>query len=353
MAPNNENLTVTLYKVNDLRVELKPIPEPKDDEVLLKMDSVGICGSDVHYWMKGAIGDFVVKAPMIIGHEGAGVVQRCGKNVKTLKPGDRVAIEPGYPCRMCDYCKTGRYNLCPDMTFAATPPVDGNLRQYYCHPADFCFKIPDTMTMEEAALMEPTAVAVHSCRRAGVELGKTVLVCGAGPIGLVNVVVAQAMGATEVVVTDIDEGRLKVAKSLGATATYLVKRGKTPQECAEEIVSNFTENFKPNITIECSGAQPSICTGIYATRPGGVMVCVGLGAEHITMPIVHAAVHEIDLRGIFRYSNCYPAAIGMVASGKVDLKPLVTHRYDLKDAIKAFETARDGTGGAIKVMLKC
>lgn len=353
MAPNNENLTVTLYKVNDLRVELKPIPEPKDDEVLLKMDSVGICGSDVHYWMKGAIGDFVVKAPMIIGHEGAGVVQCCGKNVKTLKPGDRVAIEPGYPCRMCDVCKIGRYNLCPDMTFAATPPVDGNLRQYYCHPADFCFKIPDSMTMEEAALMEPTAVAVHSCRRAGVELGKTVLICGAGPIGLVNVVTSLAMGATEVVVTDIDEGRLKVAKSLGATGTYLVKCGKTPQECAEEITHLFTDSLKPNITIECSGAQPSICTGIYATRPGGVMVCVGLGAEHINMPIVHAAVHEIDLRGIFRYANCYPAAIGMVASGKVDLKPLVTHRYDLKDAVKAFETARDGTGGAIKVMLKC
>merc|ERR1711972_1037598 len=126
----------------------------------------------------------------------------------------------------CDYCKTGRYNLCPDMTFAATPPVDGNLRQYYCHPADFCFKIPDSMTMEEAALMEPTAVAVHSCRRAGVELGKTVLICGAGPIGLVNVVTSLAMGATEVVVTDIDEGRLKVAKSLGATGTYLVKRGR-------------------------------------------------------------------------------------------------------------------------------
>ena len=140
---------------------------------------------------------------------------------------------------------------------------------------------------------------------------------------------------------------------MGATGTYLVKRGKTPQECAEEITHLFTENLKPNITIECSGAQPSICTGIYATRPGGIMVCVGLGAEHINMPIVHAAVHEIDLRGIFRYANCYPAAIGMVASGKVDLKPLVTHRYDLKDAVKAFETARDGTGGAIKVMLKC
>ena len=135
---------------------------------------------------------------------------RCGKRVTSLKPGDRVAIEPGYPCRMCNYCKIGRYNLCPDMTFAATPPVDGNLRQYYCHPADFCFKIPDDMSMEEAALMEPTSVAVHACRRAGVELGKTVLICGAGPIGLVNLVTSKAMGATEVVVTDIDEGRLKV-----------------------------------------------------------------------------------------------------------------------------------------------
>ena len=135
---------------------------------------------------------------------------RCGKGVTSLKPGDRVAIEPGYPCRMCNYCKIGRYNLCPDMTFAATPPVDGNLRQYYCHPADFCFKIPDDMSMEEAALMEPTSVAVHACRRAGVELGKTVLICGAGPIGLVNLVTSKAMGATEVVVTDIDEGRLKV-----------------------------------------------------------------------------------------------------------------------------------------------
>merc|ERR1712212_1374033 len=225
MAPNNENLTVTLYKVNDLRVELKPIPEPKDDEVLLKMDSVGICGSDVHYWMKGAIGDFVVKAPMIIGHEGAGVVQCCGKNVKTLKPGDRVAIEPGYPCRMCDVCKIGRYNLCPDMTFAATPPVDGNLRQYYCHPADFCSKIPDSMTMEEAALMEPTAVAVHSCQRAGVALGKTVLICGAGPIGLVNLLTARAMGAS---------------------ATFLVQRGTTSEENALTIAKLFSNGRQPD-----------------------------------------------------------------------------------------------------------
>ena len=144
-----------------------------------------------------------------------------------------------------------------------------------------------------------------------------------------------------------------MAKSLGATATYLVRRGISSQEAADEIIKLFPSCTKPDITIECSGAEPSICTAIYATRPGGVMVCVGLGAEHIKLPIVHAAVHEIDIRGIFRYANCYPAAISMVASGKINVKPLVTHRYDLKDAIKAFETARDGTDGAIKVMLKC
>ena len=144
-----------------------------------------------------------------------------------------------------------------------------------------------------------------------------------------------------------------MARSLGATATYLVKRGVTPQTASDEIVNLFSTKCKPNITIECSGAEPSICTAIYATAPGGVIVCVGLGATEVKMPIVHAAVHEIDIRGIFRYANCYPAAIAMVASGKVNVKPLITHRYSLKDAIKAFETARDGRDGAIKVMLKC
>ena len=144
-----------------------------------------------------------------------------------------------------------------------------------------------------------------------------------------------------------------MAKTLGATETYLVRRGVTPQVAAEEIVNLFSTKCKPNISIECSGAESSLCTAIYATRPGGVMVCVGLGATEVKMPIVHAAVHEIDIRGIFRYANCYPAAIAMVASGKVNVKPLVTHRYSLKDAIQAFETARDGKDGAIKVMLKC
>lgn len=348
-----DNLTAILYKTNDIRMEQTPIPTPGDDEVLLKMDSVGICGSDVHYWTHGAIGHFVVKAPMVLGHEAAGIVEKCGRNVKHLKPGDRVAIEPGVPCRMCDYCKHGRYNLCPEMKFCATPPINGNLCRWYTEAADFCFKLPDNVSLEEGALMEPLAVGVHACQRAGVALGKTVLICGAGPIGLVNLLTARAMGASEVVVTDISENRLEMAKKMGASATFLVQRGTTSEENALSIAKHFCNGRQPDITIECSGAESSICTGILVTRSGGCLVLVGLGPDKIQIPIVNAAVREVDIRGIFRYANCYPKAIEMVASGRVDVKPLITHRFQLEQTLQAFETAKTGAGNAIKVMIKC
>lgn len=347
-----ENLTAVLHKVDDIRLENLPIPEPKDNQVLLKMDSVGICGSDVHYWTHGAIGDFVVKAPMVLGHEAAGVVAKLGASVKSLKVGDRVAIEPGVPCRGCNYCKTGVYNLCPDMQFCATPPVHGNLARYYVHDADFCYKLPDHMSLEEGALMEPLAVGVHACRRAGVSLGKKVLICGAGPIGLVNLLTARAMGAAEVVVTDVVDNRLEVAKSMGATHTYKVGRSKTPEEMAADI-EELLNGEKPDVTIECSGVEASVRFGIFATKSGGMLVLVGLGKPELTLPIVNAAVREVDIRGIFRYANCYPTAIAMVASGKVDVKPLITHRYTLEETVAAFEAAKTGAGGAIKVMIKC
>jgi len=347
-----DNLTAILYKVDDIRLEQTPVPEPAEGQVLLKMDSVGICGSDVHYWTHGAIGDFIVKAPMILGHEAAGIVAKVGSNVKHLQVGDKVAIEPGVPCRMCNFCKTGVYNLCLNMQFCATPPVHGNLSRYYVHAADFCYKLPDNMSLEEGALMEPLAVGVHACRRAGVNLGKRVLICGAGPIGLVNLLTAKVMGATEVIVTDIMDNRLEVAKSMGATHTYKATREKTPEQMADDIEALFGGN-KPDVTIECSGVEASVRFGIFATKSGGVMVLVGLGKPEITIPIVNAAVREVDIRGIFRYANCYPAAIAMVASGKVDVKPLITHRFQLEDTIAAFETAKTGAGGAIKVMIKC
>jgi len=342
------NLTAILYKTDDLRMEDLPVPQPGPGQVQLEMQEVGICGSDVHYWTHGAIGDFIVKKPMILGHEASAIVSKLGEGVSSLKVGDRVAIEPGVPCRLCNYCKTGRYNLCLEMKFCATPPYDGNLSRYYVHDADFCFKLPDHVTFEEGALLEPLAVGIHATNRAGVGLGSTVLVCGAGPIGLVNILTAKAKGASLVCVTDIDDSRLQKAKELGAD--FIVKiTSKDSIKTAQLIEETMGE--KPDITIECSGAPSSLQAAIYATKSGGVVVLVGLGAEMVEMPVVNAGVREVDIRGIFRYVNCYPTALAMVASGKVDVKPLITHRFKLEESIKAFEAAKRGEG--IKIMISC
>jgi len=346
-----DNLTAVLHKTGDLRLEQRPIPEPQEHEVLLRMSAVGICGSDVHYLVRGHIGDFVVKSPMVLGHEAAGVVVKCGGKVKNLKPGDRVAIEPGVPCRMCDYCKGGKYNLCRDVVFCATPPYDGNLCRYYTHAADFCFKLPEHVSLEEGALLEPLSVGVHACRRAGVTIGTTALITGAGPIGLVSMLVAKAMGASKVVVVDLVDTRLEVAKKLGADFVLKATPGMDTAQLVEkvrEILGDLAD-----VTIECSGAESSIKLGIQGTRAGGVVLLVGLGPAEVKVPIVDAAVREVDIRGVFRYANCYPLALDLIATGKVDVKPLITHHYKLEETLQAFETSRTGAGGAIKVMIHC
>ncbi|PIK47400.1 hypothetical protein BSL78_15734 [Apostichopus japonicus] len=350
MAPVDGNLSAVLKKKDELVLEDTPTPQPGKNEVQLQMQAVGICGSDVHYWTHGEIGDFIVRKPMILGHESSGIVSAIGEGVTHLKVGDRVAIEPGVPCRMCSFCKDGRYNLCPEMSFCATPPIDGSLRRFYCHAADFCYKLPDHVTLEEGALLEPLSVGVHACKRAGVTLGSNVLVCGAGPIGLVCLLTAKAMGAAVVGITDIAENRLEVAKKIGADFTFKVDT-KDCREMAKKIQSSLGQ--QPDVTIECSGAPASVQTGIFSTKSGGVLVLVGLGPSEITIPIVDASVREVDIRGIFRYANCYPTALAMVASGKVDAKPLITHHFPLKKTLEAFETAKTGAGGAIKVMIHC
>jgi len=348
---SKDNLSAVLLKKGDLKLEQRPIPKPGRNEVLIRIHSVGICGSDVHYWVNGAIGDFIVRAPMVLGHETSGIVAEVGENVHHLKIGDRVAIEPGVPCRTCSYCKGGQYNLCPDVAFCATPPYDGTLTRNYVHAADFCYKLPDHVSFEEGALLEPLSVAVQACRRANIAVGNTVLICGAGPIGLVNFLVAKASGASKVCLTDVDEHRLSVAKSLGADLTYLVGK-KDPRKMAEEIAALFGGEA-PDKTIECSGAESSIQLAIYATKSGGTIVLVGLGPAEIRLPIVNAAVREVDIRGVFRYANCYPVALAMVSSGLVNVKPLVTHRFKLEETLKAFETAKTGADHAIKVIIQC
>ncbi|XP_028561921.2 sorbitol dehydrogenase isoform X2 [Podarcis muralis] len=312
------------------------------------MHSVGICGSDVHYWTHGRIGDFVVKNPIVLGHEASGTVVEVGSAVTKLKKGDRVAIEPGVPRETDEFCKIGRYNLSPSIFFCATPPDDGNLCRYYKHDANFCYKLPDNVTYEEGALIEPLSVGIHACRRAGVTLGSKVLICGAGPIGLVTLLIAKAMGAAQVVITDLSAPRLGKAKEIGADFAVQIK-SESPEEVAHLVEQAL--GCMPDITVECTGAQAAIQTGIYATRSGGTLVLVGLGPEMVTLPIVNAAVREVDIRGVFRYCNTWPMAIAMLASKKVNVQPLVTHRFPLEKAVEAFETTKKGLG--IKIMLKC
>lgn len=347
-----DNLTAILYGINDIRLEQTPIEEPGDNEVLLKMACVGICGSDVHYLVNGKIGDFVVRKPMIIGHESAGVVAKLGKGVTHLKVGDRVAIEPGVPCRICKFCKEGRYNLCKEIVFCATPPVHGSLRRYYKHAADFCFKLPDHVSLEEGALMEPLSVGVHACKRANIGIESTVLILGAGPIGLVSLLAAKAMGASKIIIVDLVQERLDVAKKLGADETLVINREKYNEtETMKKIHDLLGE--EPDRTIDATGAQSMIRLAILATRSGGVAVLVGMGAPEVQVPLINALIREVDIRGVFRYVNDYADALNLLASKKIDVKPLITHNYNIEDTVAAFDTAKSGQTDVIKVMIHC
>jgi len=334
-----------LKELRNFHFEDREIPKPKPNNVLLKVHTVGICGSDVHYWAHGKCGPFEVKGPLVLGHETSAIVAAVGQGVKHLKPGDRVAVEPGVPCRTCIHCRGGSYNLCPDVVFLATPPVDGSLATYIEHAADFCYKMPDHMTFEEGALLEPLSVGIQACRRSGVKAGSHVLITGAGPVGLVCLLVAKASGATKIIVTDMMENRLDVARKLGADAAY--KSSDT------DILSKISQFYPITQSLECSGADSALTLAIRATSPGGKIVSIGRGAKPIqNIPLFEAADKEVDIYGSFRYHDTYPAALEIVASGRVNVKPLVTHHFNLRQSQEAFEVAETGRDGAIKVAIQ-
>jgi len=347
----NPAVTVTPTPANGypttLHIVDTPIPTISDDEVLISMQQVGICGSDVHYWTHGGIGDFIVKKPMILGHEAAGKVIKIGKNVTNLKEGDRICIEPGYPIENDNFSKTGRYNLSP-VFFCATPPDDGCLSRFYKHKAAFCYKLPDNMSYEEGAFIEPLSVGIHSCRRGGVSLGKNVLILGAGPIGLVNLQVAKTMGASKVLVIDLNENRLELAEKCGALTLKTVI-GEDPKVLAVRIEKCLGD--MPDVSIECTGAESCVQTAVYATKSGGCAVMVGMGKDMCSFPLLNACCREVDIRGVFRYCNTWPTAINMISSGSIDVKPLISHRVTLENALEGFELTRTSAG--VKIMIDC
>ncbi|XP_053372630.1 sorbitol dehydrogenase-like [Mercenaria mercenaria] len=344
-----KNLAAVFYKQGDIRLQETKIPEPAAGQVQIRIENVGICGSDLSFWERDGIpGVLEGGAPFAIGHEGAGVVSKLGQGVTSLKIGDKVALDPLFNCGHCTDCKTGRYNLCTGATICGFPEQWGYMTRLFVQNAEHCFQFPSHVSTEEGAMLEPLAVALHACRRAGVSANSKVLITGAGPIGLLAMMSAKVFGASSVCMTEVNETRIKLAKQLGADYVLNVT-SKEPRDVAKSVEECFGE--KPNMAIECSGAQSAMCAAIYATRSGGCMTQVGLGDAKVTVPLTDASFREVDITGVRSNLYCTPLAADLVASGRIDVKPLVTHRYELENVAEAFKRAHLRKGG--KVMVRC
>jgi L-iditol 2-dehydrogenase len=312
-------------------------PTPDADEVLVRVQEVGICGSDLHYYEHGHIGDSVVEDPQVLGHESAGEVAAVGSAVDSLAVGDRVAIEPGLPCRHCEYCKRGEYHLCPDVTFLGSPPVDGAFAEYVAWSADFCYRLPESVSTREGALCEPFSVGIHAARRGDVASGDSVLVTGGGPIGQCAIEAVDAAGATDVVVSEPVGRKRDLAHDRGADR--VVDPGT---ESLADAVADYTDGRGVDVAIEASGARPAIESSPDTVRRGGTVVLVGNptadSVDFDALGVVHA---ELDVRGSYRYANTYPTAVSLLADGRVDLSALVEFDAPLGEVESAFERAMD------------
>lgn len=334
--------------IGKMGFEEREIPKVKDDEVLVKLEYVGICGSDLHYYETGAIGDYVVEPPFVLGHEPGGTVVEVGKNVKHLKVGDRVALEPGKTCGHCEFCKTGRYNLCPDVVFFATPPVDGVFQEYVAHEADLCFKLPDNVSTLEGALIEPLAVGFHAAIQGDAHLGQKAVVMGAGCIGLVSMMALKARGVSEVYVVDIMDKRLEKALELGATGVI-----NGAKEDVLERVKEVTDGAGMDLVIETAGTEITTRQAIHMAKKGSNIVLVGYSKTgEMTLPMSLVLDKELTFKTVFRYRHIYPMAIDAVAAGKVNLKGIVTDVFRLDEAQKAMDYSVNNKADIVKAVIR-
>ncbi|KAI0435967.1 alcohol dehydrogenase GroES-like domain-containing protein [Xylaria telfairii] len=365
-----------LHGAKDLRIEQRTLPPPSESEVQIAVSATGLCGSDLHYYNHFRNGNIIVKEPLTLGHESAGVVTAIGSSVTDLQPGDRVALEVGLPCEACELCLQGRYNICKAMSFRSSaksvPHAQGTLQTRINHPARWAHKLPEALSLEHGALIEPLSVAMHARSRAALKEGSSVLVLGAGAVGLLCGAVAKVAGAKTVVIADILPERTEFAVSNGfADARFTVPMAR-PQTIEEKLLyaQDVAEKIKGvevagakvgevDVTFECTGVESCMHTAIYSTKPGGKIMIIGMGTPIQTIPISAASLKEVDLVGVFRYANTYPAAIELLGSKNErfpDVSKLVTQRFSgLSNIPAAFGMAgkvKDEQGNLVlKVMV--
>ncbi|MCL2056460.1 MAG: alcohol dehydrogenase catalytic domain-containing protein [Oscillospiraceae bacterium] len=333
------NRCLFLDAQHNLRIEEREVPIPQKGEVLIKIAANGICGSDVHFYKDGRLGNFVVTEPYIPGHEASGTVEALGEGAKNFKEGDRVVIEPGIACGLCSFCKSGRYNLCPDVVFMSAPPVNGTFCDYITIQESFVFRIPDSLTLTEAALAEPAAVAVHCVNRARIPLGATGVIVGAGPIGLLVLQAFKAAGGGRAICVDPVESRLNAAKKLGADLTY--PPGGPNLENIGDVV------------FETAGSKEATAALFGMARHGGKVIQAGFpDGNAVKLDIATLIEKELDYAGVHRYANAYGTAVTWLSDGRIKTDGLITHKFDFSHAAEAFKWAAENPGQTIKVVVE-
>lgn len=338
---------IVAHAAKDLRIEVHPRPEPGPGQVLIRMKTGGICGSDLHYFNHGGFGPITLKQPMVLGHEVAGVIETLGEGVDALTIGQLVAVSPSRPCGTCEYCREGRPNHCLNMRFYGSampfPHIQGAFQEWLVANVAQC-AVADGLTSAEAAMAEPLSVVLHAAKQAGDLLGKKVLVTGCGPIGLLAVLVARAAGAAQIVATDITDFTLDKARELGADITHNV----ADQPNALEVYGAQKGHF--DVLFECSGVGPVVVSTVPCIRPGGTMVQLGLGGD-MTLPIQAMTAKELTFKGSFRFHAEFFSAVELMRSDRLNVMPLITHTLPLADTVKAFELASDRTK-ALKIQIE-
>lgn len=340
------NKAIFLMDDRKMKMDVVDMPKCGSNEVIIKMEYCGVCGSDVHNYQHGEP-NFPDMYPFILGHECAGTITQTGESVTNLKPGDKVAVEPGITCGKCEWCKSGKYNLCPSVKFLSAPMYQGALRSYIAHPADLCFKLPDHISTMEGALIEPLAVGLNAAVKSGIRVGETAVVLGAGCIGLVTLLSLKAMGISDVTVVDLHTIRLEKAKELGATRVINASEVNVTEE-----IKKLTSGRGMDFVFETAGSKVTASQTVYLAKRGGTVMMIGNVVGETPLNFQLMVDKEIRIESTFRYRNIYPVAIALLSSGGIDIKSIITKVYNFEDVQEAFEDCINNAQSIVKAVIK-